>query len=197
MHAIQEEITKRKNILDKVRNNIKISKEERLWLVTNPVYNLRWGTDAFNIAIEHIEPHKCYTLTIKIESISYDKRIIPIVSVPGAKGKIVAGFQLYDFKENETSRREVKMLGVGINRNAPREYEVKYISDLGLVGVQYQCDYFDPKQNLNKRERSSTGNLSLAMRREIVNECTVRYYCKSPVTETFDALIFTIEWRLQ
>jgi hypothetical protein len=49
---------------------------------------------------------------------------------------------------------------------------------------------------LNTRESSSTGNPSLAIRREVIDEHTIRYYCKSPVSDSFEALIFTVGWSV-
>ena len=33
-----------------------------------------------------------------------------------------------------------------------------------------------------------------AIKKQIVNDHMIRYYCKSPLDDSFDAMIFTIEW---
>ena len=55
----------------------------------------------------------------------------------------------------------------------------------------------DLKQKINKREASGTGNPYLAMRKQNLDKNTVKYYCKSPNKDSFDALVFTIHWEVQ
>lgn len=54
------------------------------------------------------------------------------------------------------------MLGLELNLTH-REAEVEYRSALGVLSVAYECDYFDVKQNLHKRQSSSTGDPDFAM----------------------------------
>ena len=188
----EEEIIYREQILQKVRNGIKPTPAERIWAVTHPVYNRRLGFPFFNVAIESFEPNKWYLLRIKVEAIAYDDRIIPIIYVPAGKGRIITDFELEDISGNVSRGVPVKMLGLESKQH--QNSEVKYLSKLGLLSVSYGCDYFDEKPNLHKRESSSTGNPDFAMIRQIVNEHMVRYRCKSPVGDSFDAMVFTIEW---
>ena len=74
---------------------------------------------------------------------------------------------------------------------------IKYICNAGPFSVQYECDYFDLKQKINKREASGTGNPYLDMRKQNLDKNTVKYYCKSPNKDSFDALVFTIHWEVQ
>lgn len=194
LHSIYtKEIKQRKNILEKVRNGIKISPNDRIWLMTHSLYNEQCGIDTFNVAVEQIAPKKSFFIKIKVESIFYDQRILPIISVPAQKGKIIADFATYDYSGKKTEK-PVKMLGFEQNNNVD-EYQIEYFSDLGLLSVEYQCDYFDKTTNLSKRESSSTGNPNFAMRRQPINDYTVRYCCKSPTDVSFDALIFTVQWK--
>ena len=185
----EKEIVYREQILQKVRNGIKPSPAERIWAATHPVYNRRLGFPFFNIAIESLDPNKWYLLRIRVESIEYNYRILPIICIPAGKGKIIADFELKDINGNISRGAPVKMLGL-----ESKYSEIKYLSTLGLISVEYECDYFDEKTNLHKRESSSTGNPDFAMIRKNVNEHMVRYCCKSPVGDLFDAMIFTIEW---
>lgn len=190
----KREIEQREQILNKVRDKIKISPDERMWLMTHSVYNERWGLDCFNIVVEQIDPNKWFLLKIKVESVMYEKRIIPIISaVPASKGKIVTDLDLYDYNGNLTSKKYVKMLGLELNNDSD-EYEVKYFSDLGILSVAYECDYFDVRQNIIKRESSSTRNTDFAIKRQVVDDHTIKYYCKSPIAQSFDSLVFSIQW---
>ena len=165
MNNYEYEIRYREMLLQKVRNNSKITSDERIWLVTHPVYNQPLGFPFFNVAIENLEPNKWYLVRVKLEST--------------VRGNVSLG-------------KPVKMLGFELEQH--QMSEVKYLSVLGLLSVEYECDYFDEKQNLYKRQASSTGDPSFAMKKEIINNHLVKYRCKSPIGNSFDAMVFTIEW---
>lgn len=190
----EKEIAYRESILEKARKGIKISSEERLWLLTHSLYNRHYGIDYFNFAVESIEANQWFLIKIKVESILYDKRILPIISVPAAKGKIITDCRLYNDKGEEKTGKPVKMLALEMNQYVG-EKTVKFFSELGLVGVEYQCDYFDSTVKLNKREASFTGNPDFAMKRQIIDDHTIRYYCKDPNSQSFDALVFSLQWE--
>lgn len=134
---------------------------------------------------------------MRVESLSYDNRIIPILStIPAKKGQIVAGFEVRNYDGDLVENKKIKVIGFEIKDDIC-EYEVEIFSDLGLFSVQYECDYFDLKQKINKREASGTGNSYLAMRRQKLDKNTVEYYCKSPNKDSFDALVFTVHWEAQ
>ena len=126
----EKEIIYREQILQKVRNGIKPSHTERIWAATHPVYNRRLGFPFFNIAIESLDPNKWYLLRIKVESIAYNYRILPIICIPAGKGKIIADFKLKGINGNISRGAPVKMLGL-----ESKYSEVKYLSTLGLVSV--------------------------------------------------------------
>jgi len=189
-----DEIKQREQILDKVYNGKRITADERVWLITHSVYNRRLDFLAYNVAVEHLEAKKWYALKIKVESILYDERIIPIINVPASKGQIVTDLDLTDIDGKSVSTHSVKMLGLEWD-DGHREFEVEYYSALGLLSVQYECDYFDSKQNLHMRKSSSTGDPDFAIIRQVVDDHKVRYCCKSPLNDTFDAMVFTIEWE--
>ena len=78
-------------------------------------------------------------------------------------------------------------------KESKKEIELDYWSDLGLLAVEYECDYHYERMGIFTRAVSSFEH-RLAMRREEVDDHTVRYYCKSPIADTFDALVFSIQW---
>lgn len=88
----EEEIRYREELFIKIRNKIKLTPEERLWMETHPVYNSRLGYPFLDVAIETLEANKWYTLKVKMESIAYEEKIAPIIYVPASKGKILTGF---------------------------------------------------------------------------------------------------------
>ncbi len=189
----EEEIAYREELLQKARDGMKVTSEERLWSQTHSVYNRRFGFPYYNVSIETLEPNQWYSLAINMESIGYKDRILPIISVPAGKGQIITDFELTDLRGNKSLGKPVKMLGLTLDL-AHRECNVKYYSALGILAVGYECDYLDTAQNLHMRESSSTGATNFAMTKQMVNDHMVRYHCKSPVEDSFDAMIFTIKW---
>ena len=149
--------------------------------------------DTYNVVIEHLLPAQWFLLKIRIESVSYEKRILPIISVPAGKGQINADFEIRDYNGKIQPKKQIKMLGIEFD--TIREYEVDYFSQLGLLAVEYGCDYFDELVRLHKRESSSTGNPDFAIRRQVVDDHTFRYFCKSPLDESLDALVFSLQWE--
>lgn len=189
----KNELAQRQAIMDKIRNGNSIDTKERTWLMTHSLYNTFYGIDAYNISIEKVPLNRTLKLSIVIESCSYSGRIIPIISVPAAQGNIFTTMNLRDYDGHNTNK-PIKMLGIEIVNNI-QLYKLEYISELGLLGVHYGCDYYDEKLKLCKRESSSTGNPNLAMKKEILDEQAIRYYCKSPLTNAFDALVFRLSWE--
>ena len=43
-------------------------------------------------------------------------------------------------------------------------------------------------------ESSMCGKTNYAMKREKIGANKVRYFCKNPDSDSFDALVFTVEW---
>lgn len=187
-----EEIRYREEILQKVRNKVKVSPDERKWLATHSIYNRILGFPFLNMAIETLRPNQWYSLKIKVESVTYDGRILPVLHVPAGKGQISVDCELRDLKGRTSQGKSIQMLGVewGI---IGQEYLMDYKSSLGLISVEYECEYFDIKQKIQIRRTSSTDH-SFAMMRTVVNDHTVRYHCKSPQKDSFDAMVFTVEW---
>ena len=194
------EVEQREKVLQKVHKGIKISPDERLWLQTHSVYNWRIiGDDIFNQVVERTIPEgKWLKMSLKVESVSYERRIVPEIIVPGGKGKIVCDWELTDLREKvKPQRTPIEWLCIELDTDIPNPtYELDYISDRGLYGIAYRCDYYDERMKIHKREGSSTGNPKLAIRREPIDDHTIRYYCKSPISDSFDALVFTVGWAL-
>ena len=94
------EVEQREKIKQKAYNGIKTSPEERLWLQTHSVYNWRIiGDDIFNQVVERTIPEgKWLKISLKVESVSYERRIVPQIIAPGRKGKIIYDCELIDLR---------------------------------------------------------------------------------------------------
>ena len=191
---IEEEIWFRNNIMERIRSGQKVSSEERMWLATHRVYNFNLGPPFLNFDILQLLPNRKYIVRVRIEKLNYNKRIIPIVIVPGGKGGIFADFPMVDLN-GKAATKDVKMLGLllDLNRN---ESTFAYRSEIGLIGICYECDYFDTKQQLNIRKSSNTGSPNFAMLRESISDNKVKYNCKLPFDNNFEDFAFSVEWFL-
>ena len=190
----EEEIRYRKKILSKVRNGEKITPEDRLWGATHRIYNRYLGYPYLNTDIIQLLPKTNYCVRVKIESLTYPGRVLPVITVPGGKGRIITSYPLTGPKGNVQPGKPIKMLGVLIDLHH-KEAEFTYQSDLGLLGVSFECEYFDHKQHLMIRKNSNAGDPNYAMRKEVLTENNVRYWCKTPDADSFEGFVFTLEWQ--
>lgn len=190
MTDYEKEIEYRNSLYNSGR---KLTPEERIWLGTHPLYNCRFGFPILNVAVEKLEPKKWYLITVNAESVAHEGEIGPFIEVSGLKGKIIADFELVDYRGNKSLGKSVKILSSDLYEG--EGFTVKYFSDLGFISVGYGCDYFDIVVNRNICESTSTRNTYFAMKREEISRNKVRYNCKEPLSDSFDAIIFTVKWN--
>ena len=55
--------------------------------------------------IIHLHPKVTYVIRVTVEKLTYPGRIIPVITVPGGKGKIVANTLLADYNGNVSSKK--------------------------------------------------------------------------------------------
>ena len=192
--SIEEEIKYREEIKMKVRNGKKITPEERIWLVTHCVYNLKMGPPYLNTDMIQMQKCKKYCVQINVESMTYPRWIIPVITVPGGKGKIEIQNKLFDLNGKPISKKTVKVLGALIGLES-KNIEFTYESDWGLMGVDFECEYYDAKQMLTIRKSSSVGTPDYAMIRDEVAENKIIYHCKPPTENDFDSYVFSVKWE--
>jgi len=191
----EKEIIQREKLLSLVRKGEEITSDDRLWLVTHPIYNRNLGYPYLNTDIIQLTPRIKYNIFLKVESLAYPERIIPIVAVPGGKGKIIANNVYRETQNgNVITKKPIKMFGALLDLSH-RETKFVYQSDLGLLGVSFQCEYFDDKMNLRIRKSSDTGDPRFAMLREMVAKNKMLYRCKAPNDDNFESLVFSVAWE--
>lgn len=189
----EEEIKYREIIINKAFKGIKITPEERTWLLSHSLYNHLLGYPYYNVVVEKLEPKTWYTINIVVESVAYSKKIFPMISVSAGKGKIITDFSIKDFYGKEKkSGTPIKMLCLELKEG--EKEKVKFMSDLGRLSVEYEGECFNRSVNRDMSESSGGGTSNFAMIREVVNNHKVRYNCKSPEDDSFGAMIFTVEW---
>lgn len=192
--TIKEEISYREHILSKGSRGETITAEDRLWLATHRIYNRIKGYPYLNTDIIKISPKKIYDIRISLEKCTYAGRILPIFTVPAGKGKIIYKEPIQNMKGNVLSAKPVKMLGLLIDSQRPKT-EFFYCSDLGMLEIRFEFEYYDEQQKLMIRKTSASAH-HCAMLSECLAENKMRYRCKPTVTEDFDSLVFSVEWDL-
>lgn len=188
-----QEMEIREKMISRVQNGEKLTSEERLWLATHKIINRSLGHPFLNTDIIHLKSNTEYSLCIQVERCTYADRIIPVITVPAGKGWIAAN-SLFDINRCEVpSNKRVKMLGVLIDRENDNT-EISYQSELGLIEVSYECDYYDEHHRMMIRKCSNIGTSDFAMICERIDENKMIYYCKTPVNEDFSSFVFSIKW---
>ena len=185
-----EEINYRNMIMERRRKGEKLTREERQWIDTHRLINRELGYPYLNTDMIQLQPNERYHIHVQVESRSYEGRMIPIITVPAQKGSIVSNLELTDYEGNIKTGQEVKMLGLLTD-----VAEFDYRSELGLLGVSYECDYFDDRLRVMQRIDSGLGYPNFAMLREDLSENKVLYRCKTPVKDNYEGLVFSITWR--
>ena len=191
----KENIEYRASLIKKTLTGGKITKEERNWCLENPAFNESYEEEYLMVDVLKLQPNCSHEIRITVEKYSPQRHeIIPVLGVAERKGVIETTSGLLDLNGNEVPQQQTKYLGMLINPDNPQVC-VRFKGEKGLLSVAYQCDYYDERENLYKRQSSSGANLAFAMQKTVISETKVRYSCKSPLGKTFDALIFTVEWN--
>ena len=180
--------------MKKVKSGAKISKEERFFLETTPAYNSVLGYPYLLKDVVNINSSDEVSLSVVVESISYNEKIIPVISVPAQKGMISTSFELFNYKGELSKDNKTKALGVDLS-DEHKSTVVQYKSDLSLLAVNYECWCYNMILKKTLPESSMCGKINYAMSKEVVSENKIRYFCKSPDSDSFDAMVFTVEWN--
>jgi hypothetical protein len=191
----EQEISYRDQILGKASRGEKITTEDRLWLATHRIYNRIKGYPYLNEDIIQISPKTIYHIHVRLEKCTYAGRILPVFVVPSGKGEIIYKKSVCDLKGNVFQEKPVKMLGLFISSQDSKK-ELTYCSDLGMLGVMFECEYYDEKHKRMIRSTSGSAH-HYAMLSERIAENKIRYRCKPPTTDDFDSYVFSVEWELQ
>ena len=184
--TIQEEIKYRETIMQKAYNRQKLTTEERIWLITHPLYHSKLGAPYLLKDIIKVQPNTLYAVQIKQESVLCANMPVPIIGIPPHK----KGFIRINSLE-----KPVKILGLLFDKlDEPIEVQLK--TPEGFISVEYEYTYFDELQNITVRQASS--NLSFAMKKEYVSDNKVAYHCKlpnNPDFKNFEDYVFSVKWK--
>jgi uncharacterized beta-barrel protein YwiB (DUF1934 family) len=192
----KDNIRQRELIEKKVYDSQKLTKEEKWWLKSNPVFNPRYEFPCYQRDVIQISQKTETVVTISPTSNNDKTKIYrPVISVIG-KGVIKVDSQLLDIDKKEVSYNETKILiPLFAEKNS---ISVKAVSESGLIGVWYQCEYYDERMRLYTIEMSDGANMFFGMKKSILSDNEFLYSCKSPTVPNesevdFDAFTFSIK----
>ena len=188
----EKEIVERERILQKAHTKEKILPEERQWLLTHSVYHLIYKKDAFASYVERLEAKKWYKFTLTVEDVNYNPISI-LLMVAWGKGKIIMDAESFDKKGNSTTGKPVSGLEFHVE-SCKSVTHFDFYADLGFLTVEYKTMRYVPYSNIHLYA-SSGSDATMAIKRVMVDNHTAKYFCKSPISESFDALIFSLSWR--
>lgn len=190
----KEEIEIRKAIRGKIYDGEKITKEEREWLVTHPVYHEIMSFPVLSVDVFDLKPNTKYIITLKKLSSIYPYKIGAVVSVPASKGKIILDKEVFDmYNQAKKPGTPIKSYFAVFETNDEESFI--YMSTIGKIKVYYGCQYIEKWNNELIYGFSDGADRSFAMKREIVADNKIIYSCKSIESDDFNALVFSIEWK--
>ena len=187
---IHEAIVYRKALINRAVAGQKLTKNERAWLATNPIYNDKLGYPYLNMDIIQIRPQTDYTLHIKLLSCPSETRGLPIVGIPLGVGFIQASGAIKGPDGKTFFRKKVRLLGIEVD-GLHRESTLLIRSALGLLSIAYEYEYKLEGSPVIVRKSSSSGDPRYAMRRTDENGSYI-YQCKQPDSGNMNALTFSI-----
>ncbi len=169
-----DNIEKRNKIYE-LASEGKATKNDREWLVTNPYYNEN-GPQYYHYDVINIVPNKWYDMTISSIDKLKDCFLEMVISIPMEKGEIRADFTVLDFYGKEKPCKNITMLG--IDNQSDNKNHIRIMSNIGLIGIEYNIMLFNKAMNRNMPISSGNSKL-LFMKKEILSDDSVNYYCKS------------------
>ena len=189
----KDNINYRHFLEQKVFEKKKLTDEDKWWLESNPRFNGKFDFPCYQRDILKIPENVETQVTISL-SIHNDKAKIyhPVISVIG-KGSIKVNGQLLDFNREIVNCNKTKILILLLEEKNP--ISVSVVSKSGLLGIAYQCEYYDERTRLHTSEISDGANLSYGMKRCDVSNNEFVYYCKNPSVsdDSFDSYVFSIK----
>lgn len=190
---MKKEIAYRKELLQRLYDGGKLTKDEREWLQTHVAYSQVFGYPFISRDIIVLEPKKMYDVCITLYSYIGSVPMSPALAVPLNRGYINTESEVVDRKGNVQTGRKLKSLATANTLDHP-VCNLKITSDAGLISVYYECESEDYRGV--KYMTDSTLSNMLAMKKTVISNNKYMYACKDFSDENFDKFIFTVEWKI-
>ena len=190
----KDNINYRHSLEQKVFEKKKLTSAEKTWLRSNPRFNEKYSFPCLQRDIIDIPRNHEAILRVSVLS-NQDKTKIyrPVISVVG-KGKIIVENELFNSSMTNCTSKTTSILIPLFDENRPT-ISMRVISELGLISIAYQCEYYNNRMKLCVREISDGADLSYGMKRCDVSNNEFVYYCKNPSVsdDSFDSYVFSIK----
>ena len=193
----QLEVAYRAELWKKVYSDVKLTDEEKIWMETHKEFSSLLGAPFLKMDIIQLEKGVKYQVEVTFLDAAHSDqiyKIYPWFKVPCLKGEIRTDYELTDLRGRKSIGKPVKMLITEIDAKK-RSSVFSYASSYGTLAVGFYCEYYDQRLRLHTGGLSNGPVGSLYMLREDVDPNRVLYRCKAANSETYDSLIFMVEWH--
>lgn len=198
LEIYQEEIAYRTELQKKNFSGVKPTEEEKLWMETHKKFSQIHGAPYLMRDVILLEKGANYRIDVEfIESshpTAHPNEIYPLFKAPCQIGCIRTAGELRDYRGKRSTGKPVKMLATLISAEN-RYFRFSYSSDCGSLVVAFYCRYYDSKMRLITG-RYSGDSEDLYLLSEDVGSNRILYRCKAPFAESFDSLVFAVEWNM-
>ena len=169
----QENVMRRNQLMEQLKNGIRLNAEDSLWLQNNPIYSVRYGAPYVTADMIAVEPGKETVLTVQCIRDDREHPIVPTFTIPFEKDGFVKLSSVVsvggDFRNmRQSTKLSLRMIsGVTVT--------LRCRSESGLVMVSYQGWVPDNKPIPMWFE--TTRCPRFAMRKTIHSENMISYGC--------------------
>ena len=137
-----------------------------------------------------------YGCILLLEVFDKTKVYRPFIFVIG-KGAIEVQGELLNSLGEKVNYKETRMLIPLLDENRTSTCLTVIAKD-GLIGIAYQCEYFDERMQIQTCEISDGAKIRYAMKKEVVSKNEFIYNCKNPAIKNdestqFDAFVFSVK----
>lgn len=196
MMNVEEQIEFRKKLLTQLYNGKVISKEEKEWLRTNPVYSEKYGYPYLSMDVIEIKPNTRYLFRINTHKSNTTERMGAVFSLPLYSESLKSGYFEGKFHKSDVQHDEnglSKAKGFIVEEDGKKEDRTFiYRSKTGKIVVSFECETEDHRGS--NYWTSSISCPLLAMRKFCANSNNATYTCTSLTNSSFDCFIFSIDW---
>lgn len=196
MMNVEEQIEFRKKLIAQLRDGKAISKEEKIWLRTNPVYSEKYGYPYLAMDVIEITPNTRYLFSINTHKSNTTERMGAVFSLPLYSESLKSGYFEGKFHKSDVQHDEnglSKAKGIIVEEDGKKEDRTFiYRSKTGKIVVSFECESEDHRGS--KYWTSSISCPLLAMRKFCANGNNATYTCTSLTNSSFDCFIFSIDW---
>ena len=193
----KKNIEYRRTLNQKVFEGEKLTDAEKQWLKSNPMFNESfefpcYQRDAIGIPVNF----KTKVIITVLGQGDKTKVYRPFIFVIG-KGAIEVQGELLNFLGEKVNYKETRMLIPLLDENRTSTCLTVSSKD-GLIGIAYQCEYFDERMQIQTREISDGAKITYAMKKEVVSKNEFIYNCKNPAIKNeestqFDSFVFSVK----